>query len=1161
MGNIIGQTLTPFVQKQIQARQTLHGSGVRTQERTPDQINVLNSTTAWIKLASGVYIESDGSTDDRLKGIGFTETERTNLKGDGLAKKYVLYGGVTSLNGNRLDQRQGFIPSQFETIENDNNKIAGAISPDNSNSSYIYSRTLTHNLGKEIHSADSGYAPMPGIVSMEVRSLNRGSLEKAYIKIRANNRNQLEILDLLYLRLGYTVLLEWGNSIYTSNGNDKQILRNTLVEEKFFNGKDRSYLDFLGGSGNPVINEYKAKYSGNYDGMLTIVHNFSWTFNPDGSYDIDLALISIGDVIESLKTNISIDKGLVDYIKKNPTAPASPTTSTTSTNEDIVEENKDANSIASILWLFKKFSPNESKKINITTGTGNKVHVGNFLKNGDSTLASTNYTYKFYKYGGGPGLYDEVSTQTFSADNASEDVAKYLANIILTNPELQDYLSPAGPQEGTSTQTDRKSTLQTDPKEEVTTSGKKSFILGYNYESDPSSTNISNTGNGITDLALTVINYLTTTYPAFKLVYAVRTHIDTNQIPNPIDKAPSYSACRINTDSSLQPNYLRFGYLLEYIENNVIPLINGSEDQPPLFSIDYSQWSNFMYSLPNQISLDPRVCIVRNDNFQKSPSNFAKVFHELQLFRPIDNTPKANTNVAYPMNIYLNFDFILNILTSTADSNEKGDIIIYKFISDLCIGINKALGGINNLEPVIDKDENILRIIDTTPIPKISSPETSGYLLQLYGYKGFDRNKDTKRFSQYESNFIRNIDLKTAITPAYATMVTVGATANGYVKGVEATAFARWNRNLIDRFKPELIPSNPVSQTPVGSMNEAKFNYVSEFLSHPTQCYGLDGNLDNNIIGKLNEDIIEKNISIATEFYKYIISEKGKTSQQAGTIGFIPFKMNITMDGISGIKIYNKLEVDSSFLPSYYGDTLNFIITGVSHRLQDNDWETVLETTVMPKTSELNYSFTTDDFKDIIQKTKANVGRPASCPTITFTLDDISKRETYQTAAKEAKKIFPELSNEALAGLLGVLQYESNFNPTTYNSSAGGCGALGLAQFRGERQPLLFRFAEGNNLPVDNLVTQLKYLKYELPKYYANLWGLLKNKNLTLTQYTAIFHISQGLGNSNPYKYYESVVNEATYKAAYLSENGKTPGTIPKRLGYARDILTYLKTL
>ena len=55
-----------------------------------------------------------------------------------------------------------------------------------------------------------------------------------------------DIIDLLYMRLGYTVLLEWGNSIYTTTGFDKEILRNTLIEEKFFQSYgSNSYITFL----------------------------------------------------------------------------------------------------------------------------------------------------------------------------------------------------------------------------------------------------------------------------------------------------------------------------------------------------------------------------------------------------------------------------------------------------------------------------------------------------------------------------------------------------------------------------------------------------------------------------------------------------------------------------------------------------------------------------------------------------------------------------------------------------------------------------------------------------------------------------------------------------------------------------------------------------
>ena len=44
---------------------------------------------------------------------------------------------------------------------------------------------------------------------------------------------------------------------------------------------------------------------GCYDGILGKISNFKWTFNPDGTYNITLDVISLGDVIESLKLNVT----------------------------------------------------------------------------------------------------------------------------------------------------------------------------------------------------------------------------------------------------------------------------------------------------------------------------------------------------------------------------------------------------------------------------------------------------------------------------------------------------------------------------------------------------------------------------------------------------------------------------------------------------------------------------------------------------------------------------------------------------------------------------------------------------------------------------------------------------------------------------------------
>jgi hypothetical protein len=772
---------------------------------------------------------------------------------------------------------------------------------------------------------------MPGIISAEIKSLNRGSLEKAFIKIKAQNRQQLDILDVLYMRLGYTVLLEWGNSLYTDNGVSKQVVRNTAIEDHFFKyeGK-RSYLDFLGLlEGENLIEDYRIKYSGNCDGMLAVISNFSWTFNPDGSYDIDLTLISLGDVIESLKTNLSVNNNFRTFINNN---------ITNNPEVPIIENNKDLNSINTMLWLFTAFGETQDA-ISI-----DGQEVGKFLKRGPSTATNKKGTYEIWQKGISSKEFTKLDNQEFTSLDPDENAKQYL---------IQKFHSVGDGKYSSIEESPSKNTT----KGYVISGNDKKLILTYSipYRTTVYTQN-SIPGGGVAGTGGGYIREEVTRYNVYQIYYKRISLSTEDPVDNPIKDAPYHVAFKLNTTT--KNYYLRFDYLLQFIQENIIPEIVATPSNAPLFNIDYDRWGSFMYSLPNQISLDPSVCLVRNNVFTLTTKT-AKVLPEGSIFRLIDNGKSTNKNAAYPLSIYLNFQFIISSLKN--NQNDKGDVNLYGFISSLCTGLNKALGGINNLEPVINKDSNTLTIIDSTPIPGITAPEDDSYKLMLYGYKGTNYDNDYQSYTTYESNFIRNIDLKTTITPDYATMVTVGATANGYVKGTEATAFSVWNKGIVDRFKYDLIsPSSNTTQTTTSGSNEAETNYVNEYLAKRTECYGFNGNLYGTL-GDIDADIVGKNISIVTEFYKYLIAKNSKKTIQAGTIGFIPFKLGITMDGISGIKIYNKLNVNSEFLPTRYGETLNFIITGVNHRLQNNDWETNLDTIVMPKTSkieELDIDFT-----------------------------------------------------------------------------------------------------------------------------------------------------------------------------------------------------------
>jgi hypothetical protein len=61
----------------------------------------------------------------------------------------------------------------------------------------------------------------------------------------------------------------------------------------------------------------------------------------------------------------------------------------------------------------------------------------------------------------------------------------------------------------------------------------------------------------------------------------------------------------------------------------------------------------------------------------------------------------------------------------------------------------------------------------------------------------------------------------------------------------------------------------------------------------------------------------------------------------------LPFKLNIKLDGIGGIVVGEVFKVKKDILPRNYADkNLGFVITKISHNLQNNDWETTLETQI-----------------------------------------------------------------------------------------------------------------------------------------------------------------------------------------------------------------------
>lgn len=893
-GNIVGEEFEDYVFGQIGLRQSIHGKD----NRTPEEMQFLSNNNSWVKLASPVFIE-DGYGTERLAKIMGNSSEAQKFSGTELAKNSILFNGLNSLKGKTYEQRAGIVKNNSK---------------------------LWNNAAYGLGGTDFGIQPFPQISDIRVDCINRGSIRKAEVNLTAFNQYQFEIIELLYLRLGYTVMLEWGNNKFFSTSGQYESVGNTLIEEFWFKDNGLTQLEVI-----QKINTYREKYQGNYDGFFGKVSNFSFNFNEDGTYSITLSLITIGDVIESIQANVPV----------------------------------------------KNYFREEELKVNEGDPDA--------LKKSPLVTSATNNIFNAWMY---------TCIKTKGLWESSEGSSREYLNL---HHEIR--------------------------KVEKNTPG-----------------------------------------------------LDVNKLP--IQYA----------------YYVTFKELLEKVNEYIIPNIiaKGGDDTKGIkqLRIYKSRVNNYVNYFPNQISFDPRVCLIK-------PNIGGAGFEDIPVPEYLNNLPLNYTGIVNDvvvgqlMNIYINFDFISSCI-KTAVINDK--ITLYKFLENLSSGINRALGGVNKIEPVIDND-NQIKFIDQTPIPGLNeqTPKSDIVDLEVFGYNNTNNT----------SNFVRNINFITKISPSLATQVTIGATAAGSVKNEDATAFSKWNKGLIDRFaekfktpSPKINPFNSeddarrleedaekewkgflpaqvevtdyskitrdgkygkklvnsraykdvpsksvvykyldvsfgfsskratleeyqrlyvdhfLKQTEKGAIEEHDFENIkkTDLGYYFAECFGGDvtytvalkkvqtkpinaplgvgvvgfGGLDPALPSNLKptektdtDTITTRGIHRYIEYDSYFINRSSNIYESylntfyskhyqnkdvpSPLIGFIPVSFNITLDGISGVKIYNKLNVSQRFLPKQYPEALKFIVTKVNHQVSGNEWTTDLETISIPNVNP-------NDYKQIWQK-------------------------------------------------------------------------------------------------------------------------------------------------------------------------------------------------
>ena len=865
MSNIVGEGFPEQIIGQVKRRQTIYG----LINRNSEQLTYLNGRTSWCKLVSSVNVKTP------LRNISLLESD--------LAKQFVLFNGTTNESTNV--QRAGVWPGTG-----------------NSND-YAYGMGGT----------EFGLRPMPGIKSASTKTETRGSLRTSTIQIQANNREQFDIIDVLYMRLGFTMLLEWGNSSYFTNDGVYENDNPHSLADKFLSGT----LNY--GNASKTILEARLNSCGNYDAVVGKVVNFNWTFTKDGTYDITLTLRSMGDVLESLKSNLLLPNSSItvtppkDLIKAQENLVKEQARLTQAEKEIEDGKNKVASYDVEIIAAEKALAdllsiPNPDfdtklvaqQKISSLQYSRNQVNDNNIELN-------QNRINKIKE--------DIAEAEKAVADEKAAQLAEQSAGV-------KEVLSEANP-----------------ISEDVIKAFSLSHEVGkYFYQQQVILSEFSANDAGVSFKPKrpdTPINF-------FKQVY--------------------------EGDDTTYQFYIRLGHFLEWMQENLVPKVQPSKT--PLIKIDYETEQNIIYLLGRQLSTNPGICVFNTKFIAVDGSYTTEFAPGVETFR-VSLSGSKNT-YGKIMNSYFNMTYILKQMDSLKD--EDGRVPLYDLIKSLCDGWNNATGNFNKLGVSIDADTNEVKIIDEVSLPdrddwlkkfKEINPTISTELVtfDVYGYYYPKEGSEAT-----SAGFIKDIKFNTTITPNLATMITVGATSNGYVVGQDATALSAMNAGLEDRFKEKIENNNNNNTVGTASLNESYNTALNDFNTFVRELGSQNGTSKPT----WNQEAIDSFASTAIQFYEYdqakqTLGEKGEINPSAVALGqqisslkplkqvaspnggFLPFDLTVTMDGLSGMKVYQKYTIDTNYLPSNYPNTLEFLIKGITNDISNNQWTTTLDSFAIPK--------------------------------------------------------------------------------------------------------------------------------------------------------------------------------------------------------------------
>lgn len=329
------------------------------------------------------------------------------------------------------------------------------------------------------------------------------------------------------------------------------------------------------------------------------------------------------------------------------------------------------------------------------------------------------------------------------------------------------------------------------------------------------------------------------------------------------------------------------------------------------------------FTFDHHFGLNPLICTI-----PRGKDNTSNLTYNIAKGRLTDGMQEDNV-----LDLLVGVDFFLDALDKRLKEDKLANSNVLQLTKDILIEIQKNLGNINHFDLDFDEDTGLYFVIDRKLTPDSSALKDA--VLPLEGLYG-TQLKDVTVSSAISSNIVSQMSIA----------ATSGTGAN--VRG-NFDSMQKWNAGVIDRHK---------EYAAVGSARNSN-EKTKEKLKESTST-GVDDKVKTRLVNFVKgananqtTDKVVPSIYVDEKEFRgmgpthqdvmeSIASQRSRVAK-ANPQGLIPLSLSFTMKGISGVKIGEAFTIQDYFLPERYRGNIGFIITGIDHEIQNNEWTTSIK--------------------------------------------------------------------------------------------------------------------------------------------------------------------------------------------------------------------------